>query len=246
MKYCYYAIVCVAIVAESAFTQEAVQLIGELKHGPMKEVSGITRSSYDGVFWVHNDSGDIARIFAITLDGKPVIPPFLKRSYVKREWPGLKILNAWNVDWEDIAYANGRIYIADMGNNGNKHRKRGEIIGWESGTKLFRLDYESTTQENILTLIGQRLDLTTVTAADMSPDGKRLAILSYSAVWVFERPKDDDNWLTGSALRLVLDRKQMGWNEAITWQNDETLLIANENRMMFKVRTSSLSTVDEQ
>jgi hypothetical protein len=51
-----------------------IRQIGEMKHGPLKEVSGITRSAWPGVYWVHNDSGDTGRIFAITLDGEPVIP----------------------------------------------------------------------------------------------------------------------------------------------------------------------------
>ncbi len=36
----------------------------------------------------------------------------------------------------------------------------------------------------------------------------------------------------------------MGVNEAITWQDDATLVIANEQRKMFKVRTAALSAVD--
>ncbi len=305
MKCVYCAIPCMALVVHGASAQEAVQQIAELKHGPLKEVSGITRSSYAGVFWVHNDSGDKARIFAITLDGEPVIPPFLKPRFMDHVWPGLAVLNAWNVDWEDITCANGRIYIAEMGNNGNgrrdlgvyelaepnpfavdrtravrflpvrypdqnaypgenwhfdcealfvadgklhfltKHRKRGEILGWAPGTKLYRLDTESTTDVNVLTLIGRRLDLRMPTAADLSPDGQRLAVLTYMAVWVFERPEDDDNWLSGKASRLALDRDRMLVNEAIAWQDDDTLVIANEQRKMFRVGVAALSHVDE-
>ncbi len=82
------------------------------------------------------------------------------------------------------------------------------------------------------------------TAADISPDGERLAVLTYKAVWIFERPGEDGNWLTGKASRLALDPNRMLQNEAITWQDDTTLLIANEQRSMFKVRTSALSAVD--
>ena len=39
------------------------------------ESSGIIKSKkYPGVFWTHNDSGDSARIFAITEDGKIIKP----------------------------------------------------------------------------------------------------------------------------------------------------------------------------
>ena len=296
--------VCMGFVAHGAFGQEAVQQIAELTHEPLREVSGITRSSYEGVFWVHNDSGDAARIFAITLDGKPVVPPAMQDQFKDRPWPGIRVLQASNVDWEDIAFADGRLYIADMGNNLNrrrdlgvyelaepnpyeadqtrairflpvrypdqkafpaeqwhfdceavfvdkgklyfltKHRLRGVPLGMIPGTKLYRLDSQSTIKPNVLTLVGRRADLNMPTAAELSPDGKRLAVLTYMAVWVFERPQVDDNWLAGKATRLALDRSRMGWNEAVTWQDDATLLIANEQRKLFRVAASALSAND--
>ena len=71
-----------------------------------------------------------------------------------------------------------------------------------------------------------------------------MAVLTYMAVWVFERPGEDGDWLAGKASRLALDRKRMVVNEAITWQDDETLVIANEQRKLFKVRAEALSAVD--
>jgi hypothetical protein len=51
-----------------------------VQHKPIDEMSGIARSrTYEGVYWVHNDSGDRARIFPIRLDGSVVIPPFVSR-----------------------------------------------------------------------------------------------------------------------------------------------------------------------
>src|SRR5690554_2307724 len=42
-----------------------------LTHPPLSEISGITRSiSRDDLYWIHNDSGDEARIFAINGDGE--------------------------------------------------------------------------------------------------------------------------------------------------------------------------------
>jgi hypothetical protein len=76
----------------------------------IKEASGITASrDHADVFWVHNDSGDSARIFAVSRAGAD--------------------LGAWSVpsaraiDWEDIAIGPGAslgtdaLYIADIGNN---------------------------------------------------------------------------------------------------------------------------------
>ena len=63
------------------------------------ESSGIIRSKkYPGVFWTHNDSGDSARIFAISEDGK-----IIKPKWFKGEYKGIEVVNATHIDWEDIA-----------------------------------------------------------------------------------------------------------------------------------------------
>jgi hypothetical protein len=97
---------------------------------PIKEMSGIVKSpGRDNVFWVHNDSGDSARIFAINAEGQTIIPTYSKFSFYgeepeegKEQWEGFPVLNAKNVDWEDIAVDDHYLYISDMGNNGNKRR----------------------------------------------------------------------------------------------------------------------------
>lgn len=81
--------------------------IGRLDHPPIREASGIARSRrHPGVFWVHNDSGNPATLFAVRVDGSLV-----------REYP----VAAPNVDWEDVAADDqGRLYLADTGNNQNR------------------------------------------------------------------------------------------------------------------------------
>ncbi|MFN3690132.1 MAG: hypothetical protein ACK4UU_04320, partial [Fimbriimonadales bacterium] len=91
-------------------------------HQPIDEMSGIARSrTYEGVYWVHNDSGDRARLFPIRLDGSVVVPPFVSRrdSSDRAEDPtvvyeGVQIEGAVNIDWEDIALDGDTLYIADM------------------------------------------------------------------------------------------------------------------------------------
>jgi len=272
-----------------------VRKIAELTHPPLTEVSGIARSGYPGVYWVHNDSGDAARIFAIDRTGAPLVPPFQRDALEGKPWPGIAIRDAWNVDWEDLAVANGVIYLAETGNNGNgrrdlgvylvmepnplavaetraltflpvaypdqdgypgsqwhfdcealfvdngtlyfltKHRRSGEITGWEAGTALYRLDSRHTDEMNVLTLVSRRADVILPTAADLSPTGDRLAVLTYLALWIFPRPATEDDWLAGTPRVITFDREVIPIAEAITWENDERLLIANEGRGLYEV-----------
>lgn len=83
---------------------------GTLKDDAFTEVSGITASrSKPGDYWVHNDSGDTARIFSIRRDGTRV--------------GTFNLTGANAIDWEDIDTGPGPVagknylYIADTGDN---------------------------------------------------------------------------------------------------------------------------------
>ena len=116
----------------------SLEHIGVVEHQPVNEISGIAKSStYDNVYWVHNDSGGGARLFAIDSSGQVIIPDFMTdRFRVGREsvidgpplWPGTQILLSENVDWEDIALADGYLFIGDMGNNSNARRDLGVYV----------------------------------------------------------------------------------------------------------------------
>jgi len=125
-------IAALSIPAPKVAAQSVLSLTPQAKvtHKPIDEMSGIARSrAYEGVYWVHNDSGDRPRIFPIRLDGSVIIPPFVSRrdSSDRVEDPavvyeGVQIEGAVNIDWEDIAIDGDTIYIADTGNNGNARR----------------------------------------------------------------------------------------------------------------------------
>ncbi len=116
--------------AKSAQNGIPLQPVATVAHPPIDEMSGIARSrTYPDTYWVHNDSGDRARIFAIRLDGSVIVPLFVSRrdSSTRPEEPpvifeGILIEGASNIDWEDIAMDGDTLYIADMGNNGNARR----------------------------------------------------------------------------------------------------------------------------
>ena len=77
----------------------------------LDEASGLLISKkYPGVFWSHNDSGDMARLYAFDMKTLKLIKK-------------IKVKKAKNKDWEDLTYYRGNIVIGDFGNNKNKRKK---------------------------------------------------------------------------------------------------------------------------
>lgn len=94
-----------------------------LRDPRLTEVSGIARGVRSpGVFYVHNDSGDSARFFAVD-------------AHTGRVRAEYRVPGATNVDWEDIAAAPDRagvpsVWLGDIGDN---DAKRSEV-------RLYRVD----------------------------------------------------------------------------------------------------------
>jgi hypothetical protein len=296
-------------------------------HPPLGEISGIERSdTYPDLWWVHNDSGNGPYLYAINAGGKVVMPGWrLDEFYVdtpedgKEPWPGIQLLNSANQDWEDIVLHDGRLYIAELGNNGNAKRDLGfyivnepnpaaidqgmrpitfitiaypdqdayppvaqelsessEItapaekqnvspatIDWRfdceavfisdgkpylltkyradcrfdkitTGTSLYRLDTMNPDGVNTLTLVSRADDLPIIpTSADLSPDGRRLAVLSNDDVFLFEKPGRGDDWLGGRMTRINLLPERIKQAEGVCWDDADTLRIVNEQRDIF-------------
>ena len=143
----------------------------------------------------------------------------------------------WHFDCEAVFAADGKLYFL------TKHRRPGEHASWEAGVKLYRLDTQHVDRENVLTLVGRREDVVLATGADLSPDGTRLAVATYSALWIFDRPEAGDNWLAGDASRLDLKRGMAKQLEAITWDDGATLRLINEQGDVMRARVSEFSPV---
>jgi len=71
-----------------------------------------------------------------------------------------------------------------------------------------------------------------VTAADASPDGKSLAVLTSRSIWIFDRTQSGWNYLDGPARFMKIEAGQC---EAISWDGPTSLIVANENRELFSV-----------
>jgi hypothetical protein len=95
----------VALVVLNGEAPRSLETLGKFDLRAIPEASGIVKSRrYPDIFWVHNDSGNPAAIFAIRRNGSIV-----------REFR----IAAPNIDWEDIAAdEEGHLYLGDIGNNG--------------------------------------------------------------------------------------------------------------------------------
>jgi len=289
--------------------------VGTIDHPPIDETSGMAKSrTYPDVYWVLNDSGNGPFLFAIDGKGKALLPPWRTGRYSvgpqekgdgKEPWPGMELLVAANLDWEDMTIDGDTLYVADMGNNGNarrdlgvyvlkepnpratermrhlawipiaypdqkqypakswdfdceclfvdhgklyfmtKHRPVGEMGMPKPGTKLYRLDSRKLGEENVLTHLQSRLDLVWPLAAELSPDGSKLAVVCVNALWVFDRPKTGDHWLSGRARRapipLDIIRTQ---SEAVCWDDEKTIRVACEGRAIWQVALDRLTPVE--
>lgn len=277
---------------------EMVQLrpTARIDSDQIAESSGLVASrQFEGVLWTLNDSGDRARIFALSLDGTVLSE--------------IEVQGAINLDWEDIAIDDhGRLYLGDIGNNANQRRDLAVYVVAEpdpraapgaievekmvrfrypdlpypppqhqrnfdaeslfvagdrlylltkhrsnTRTRLYRFPFtltgESLSHQHVLEPVGE-IDLEgsnsfrggMATAADATPDGRYLAVLSYHALFLFERPASGDNYLENAIRRIDLTRNRMRQCESIAWY-DQDLWIGNEQRDLFRFE-SPLSNIE--
>lgn len=138
-------------------------------------------------------------------------------------------------DSESIFVDDGKLYLI------TKHRGGGLTgLGWEKGANLYRLDTEFTDRPNLLTRVDSHPLLTAATGADVSPDGRTLAVISYGDLYLFRDPVED-KWLSQSQVRrFELDTGVFRQAEAITWEDDDSLLITNEQGDLFRIPVSAL------
>ncbi len=114
-------IIIFIIFSLSLFAEESPfgkrQELGEINYDFLKEISGMAAGRLnDDVFWLHNDSGNESKLFAVGRNGK------LKAAFVLN---GIEF-----IDTEDIAIGTGPqmgipyIYLADIGDNNAVREKK--------------------------------------------------------------------------------------------------------------------------
>ncbi|MDG1851120.1 MAG: hypothetical protein P8J44_03305 [Gammaproteobacteria bacterium] len=289
----------------------APTIVARITAEPLNEISGMVKSrSYPDTYWVVNDSGAEAKIFAINSKGQNIIPTYSRFTYYgeekqagKKQWQGFNVLYSKNIDWESMTADDNHIYVADTGNNFNRRRDLGiymlsEIdptastqsaaikhlpvsypeqmefpgkgkkhfdsealfsadgklylitkhrtssgLRMEPGANLYRLDTDYTERDNLLTLVDSNENMLAVTGAELSPDGQTLAVISYDALWLFQRPQEGDQWLSSDSSRYQLDTDVLDQAETVIWDDDNTLLLSNEQRDLFGITLAELSAM---
>ena len=258
----------------------------------INESSGLVKSrNFPGVFWTHNDSGDIPRVFAFSADGNSIIPNNIEEAY-----SGIHVMGATHIDWEDIAADNkGNLYIGDFGNNDSDRRDLAvyvikepdpfkvcktnvirkisfffseqtefpaekniydiEAMFFTTGrlfmlskcrsgndnTDLYSLDLNDYSSEVALKKI-ETFDIQgKVTAADATPDGQKIAVLTKNSVWIFERKNESESFFTAPCRWSPIIAGQC---EGICFDGDD-LLISNEEGQLFQLPISELKKIKD-
>lgn len=280
---------CLLLAADVALPQrDAVTLtpVSTFDFEQINESSTLVKSRlWDDVYWTLNDSGDWARIFPVNHQGQVIRPEW------NSDYQGVRIPNAVNVDWEEMATDNqGNLIIGACGNNGNARRDLAlyilpdplpQLTETTRASQMIRFYYPQQTSfpadpnnfdceavfcafDNIYLLTKHRADTRTclyrfdsldpdtinpvtlldsfdaggmVTAADATPDGTSLAVLTYNSVWLFESETDD--YFNGAIYWLPISAKQC---EAICFDGD-ILRITNEQMELFELPISELEKV---
>jgi len=132
----------------------------------------------------------------------------------------------FNFDAEAMFWKDGKIYVL------TKHRA-------DTFTQLYRLDTLSTREKKAARLIARFNTRGQVSGADVSPDRRKLVVLTYTSIWLFETRKKSDNYFKGKISWLPYKAEHC---EAICFDGKE-LIIVNERGDLFQLKVEDLILV---
>jgi hypothetical protein len=130
-------------------------------------------------------------------------------------------------DAEALFWAQGKLYLLTK-----SHKS--------ATTTLYRFDDLSGARDLPLTRVGtfetqaDKKKGRRVTGADVTPDGRFLAVLTYHALYLFERPVEGDDYLSKPLRRIELDPEVFEQCEAVAWDGAD-LVVTNEQRAIFRL-----------
>lgn len=161
-----------------------------------------------------NGRRDLALHYLIEPEPTAGFTGLLKSYYIRypeqKAWPAPK--DDFNYDCEGVFTKGDTVYLV------TKRRS-------DSLTRLYRLDNPQTGAVNTLTALASFDVQGRATGADASPDGSRLVVLTYTALWVFQaKTPGGDDWFEGPVWWLPFT--DVKGAEAVTFDGPDTLLIA--------------------
>ncbi|SIN82501.1 hypothetical protein SAMN05444166_1122 [Singulisphaera sp. GP187] len=269
---------CIALTLVLGSGGSPLERVGRLDAPAIREASGIVASRrHPGIFWVHNDSGNLPSLFAVKRDGS------LVREYLVR---------VPNIDWEDIAIDNdGHLYLGEIGNNDGRLPLRAihridepdptqpgtgalvvEATSYYRFPRSGRFDAESLFLDAgravvvAKTFHRDEAELFAIplsppapllrpavpeslgrlpqfrepaTGADLTRDGRLLAVCAVNVARVYQRDRSGLWTLVGTV------RYQADDVEAIAWDGLD-LVLAGENRALYRISETGWRTGREK
>ncbi|MDF3128975.1 hypothetical protein P0Y35_07190 [Kiritimatiellaeota bacterium B1221] len=128
----------------------------------------------------------------------------------------------WNFDCEAMFIWEKKVYLL------TKHRA-------DTDTKLYRIEDLETEEIQDAVLLDRFEGIGQVTDAALTADGGRLAVLTFSGIWIFDRPKGSDRFLRGSGRHFLFKNWALRQIEGIAWIDEGRLLICNEQKDIFQL-----------
>ncbi|RNI25780.1 esterase-like activity of phytase family protein [Rufibacter latericius] len=144
-------------------------------------------------------------------------PQVIKFTY--EDMPSGKIEKAnRNFDCEAFFWQNGKLYLISKDRGASRFAKMYELSD-DAGTHTARL-------------IGKKELPGLVTSADLSPDGRRLAVLTYGKLYLYPVAKGSTQFFGQNP--QVLDLPKIGQAEAVLFKDNQNLVITNEEGNLFQ------------
>ncbi len=134
-------------------------------------------------------------------------------------------------DCEAAFMRGGKVYLL------TKHRR-------DTLTDLWRIEIPAEGAKAAPVKVARFDALGMVTDASVSPDGTKLAVLTYRFAWVFDLPPEGEAFFSGRARGAALSPPLLSWQlEGCAWADASTLLLASEQGDLFRLPVSSLTEV---
>jgi hypothetical protein len=131
-------------------------------------------------------------------------------------------------DCEAAFMVHGKLYLL------TKHRR-------DTLTDLWRIDLPAVGDKATPVKLARFDAKGMVTDAAVSPDGKHLAVLTYTFVWVFDLPPSGEAFFSGPARSAPLSLPALSWQvEGCSWLDGQTLLLGSEQGDFFQLPVSAL------